>query len=235
MKIVAISDTHCGHEELELPEGDVLVHAGDFSHRRNKESVRGFLDWFEAQPHPRKILIAGNHDGLFETDPEWCAQYMEHMNSSFTYLQDSGCEIDGVKFWGSPWQPEFNNWHFNLPRGMALANKWARIPDDTDVLITHGPPLGIMDECAEWHPTFGLSRRSLIHVGCKEMATALERVNPKIHIFGHIHEGAGVLEQDGCTYINAASMDGSYDLVHPPRIVEIWKTTTTSIPNPNPN
>jgi len=221
MKIVAISDTHTDHWRLELPPGDVLVHAGDFSHRRDKESVRVFLDWLANQNHAHKILIAGNHDGLFETNPDWCKQQIQSMPNNFTYLQDSGCEIDGVKFWGSPWQPEFNSWHFNLPRGHRLEQKWALIPDDTDVLITHGPPHGIMDECPDWHPTFRRSRQKLVHVGCKEMAKALERVQPKVHIFGHIHEGSGVLEQDGRTYINASSMNGDYDLVHPPRVIEL--------------
>ena len=218
MRIVAISDTHVAHHDLELPDGDVLVHAGDFSHRRDASSVTGFLDWYSGQPHPHKVLIAGNHDGLFETDPDWCKSKMP---DNITYLQDSGCEINGVRFYGSPWQPEFNSWHFNLPRGMALAKKWALIPDDTDVLITHGPPLGTLDECPDWPPRFVASKQALVHVGCKELATAVARVQPKVHIFGHIHEGAGVLEKDGCTYINASSMDGSYDLVHPPRIVNL--------------
>ncbi len=145
---------------------------------------------------------------------------MQHMDSSFTYLQDSGCEIDGVKFWGSPWQPEFNDWHFNLSRGEPLARKWRLIPDDTDVLITHGPPHGILDECPEWISGWGRTRGT-VHVGCEELAKALERVQPKVHIFGHIHEGAGVLEQDGRTYINASSMDANYDITHPPRVFEL--------------
>lgn len=212
MKLVAISDTHCAHEELELPEGDVLIHSGDFSHRRDSVSVRTFLKWFSGQPQKHKILIAGNHDGLFETEPGWCKSKMP---DNITYLQDSACEIGGIKFWGSPWQPEFCDWHFNLPRGQALAEKWVLIPDDTDVLITHGPPHGILDLCPD------MRRQKLVHVGCKAMAKALERVKPKVHIFGHIHEGAGVLEQDGCTYINASSMNRNYDLVHPPRVIEL--------------
>jgi len=216
MRIVAISDTHTCHQHLELPDGDVLVHAGDFSHPRDEASVRLFLRWFAQQPHKHKIFIAGNHDGLFETDPRWCESIMP---DGLTYLLDSGVTIDEVKFWGSPWQPEFCAWHFNLPRGDALAQKWSLIPDDTDVLITHAPPMGTLDECPAWHPTF--STDELEHAGCEELAKAVERVNPRVHIFGHIHEGAGVEKKDGRTYINAAQMDRKYKPVSQPRVVDL--------------
>jgi Icc-related predicted phosphoesterase len=177
-----------------------------------------FLSWFSEQPHKHKLLIAGNHDGLFETEPRWCKGKMP---DNITYLQDSGCEIDGIKFWGSPWQPAFNNWHFNLPRnGHELEEMWALIPDDTDVLITHGPPNGILDECPDWHPRFG-SNGKQVHAGCEKLAEALPRINPKAHIFGHIHEGAGVLDKDGCMHINASHLDRRYNPIHPPRVLDL--------------
>jgi hypothetical protein len=126
------------------------------------------------------------------------------------YLQDSGVDIDGIKFWGSPWQPEFYNWAFNLPRGPELARVWAQIPNDTDVLITHGPPYGVLDEI--YHGK---------RVGCQDLSDALERVKPKVHVFGHIHEGYGVLEQNGTTYVNASLCNQYYQLVHSPIVIDV--------------
>jgi len=106
------------------------------------------------------------------------------LKNATCYLENSGVEIDGVKFWGSPWQPEFFNWAFNLPRGRRLAEIWALIPDDTEVLITHTPPYGILDRVDSGE-----------HVGCEDLRRALQRVKPKVHVFGHIHEDRGVVEQ----------------------------------------
>lgn len=217
MKIVAISDTHTDHWRHKLPHGDVLVHAGDFSDRRDRDGVLAFLRWFSEQPHEHKLFIAGNHDGLFETQPQWARSVIP---DNVDYLQDSGVCIDGVKFWGSPWQPFFNNWHFNLPRGSALAKKWALIPHDIDVLITHGPPHGMLDMAKEFPRPIG-RKPEMVHTGCEELAKAVGIVKPKVHIFGHIHEGAGVYETPSRTYINASSMNGNYAFVHPPRVIEI--------------
>lgn len=209
MKLVVISDTHSLHSRIRggVPQGDVLIHAGDFCGSNSKVSVRAFLEWFSLQPHKHKVFIAGNHDGAFERDPEWCRQTIDAIAPSLTYLQDSGIEIEGVKFWGSPWQPEFCDWHFNLPRGPKLAEKWALVPNDTDVLITHGPPKGILDGCPPWPPTLF---QETFHAGCEELAKALPRIKPRVHVFGHIHEGYGVHEQNGITFINGSSVDGNY-------------------------
>ncbi|MCL7421771.1 MAG: hypothetical protein M8364_12785 [Methylobacter sp.] len=126
------------------------------------------------------------------------------------YLEDSGIEIDGVKFWGSPWQPFFCNWAFNLPRGPKLAAVWAKIPEDIDVLITHTPPYGILDKIDDGES-----------VGCEDLSEALKRVKPKIHVFGHIHESYGVLEQDGTIYVNASLNNGYYHLVNAPIVVDL--------------
>ena len=218
MRLVVISDTHSMHASISggVPKGDVLIHGGDFCGQNSKVSVGSFLEWFAAQPHKYKIFIAGNHDGAFERDPEWCQKAIQEIGPDLIYLQDSGTEIDGVKFWGSPWQPEFCDWHFNLPRGEALAKKWALIPDDIDVLITHGPPHGILDVCPAY-PSDGTN----VHVGCKEMAKAIPRVKPKVHIFGHIHEGYGTHEQNGITFINGSNVDGRYRPVNPAVVLDI--------------
>jgi hypothetical protein len=134
------------------------------------------------------------------------------------YLEDSGIEIAGVKFWGSPWQPEFYDWAFNLPRGQALADKWALIPDDIDVLITHGPPLGILDQVITGD-----------HVGCADLLEAVQLIKPKVHIFGHIHEGYGRIEQNGTVFINASVCTARYRPINPPIVVEVGRSLTALI------
>lgn len=131
MQIVAISDTHGKHRDLQpLPEGDVLVHARDVSRGGTKEQVTDFLKWFAEQNHPHKIFIAGNHDFFFEqTDPD---EVNNIIPDGVIYLNDSGLEINGTKFWGSPITPWFNNWAFNRDRGEEIKKHWDLIPDDTE-------------------------------------------------------------------------------------------------------
>ncbi len=198
MKIIAISDTHGRHDQIDVPGGDVLVHAGDFCAYGTLDEVTAFNDYLGTLPHKHKIIVAGNHDWPFERDPE---QAQKILNNAI-YLQDSGIVIDGVRFYGSPWQPEFFNWAFNLPRGSALAEKWAGIPDDTDVLITHGPPAGVLDRTSA-----GIS------AGCVDLAGAVsQRIKPKLHIFGHIHEGYGLIDKQGTAYVNACCCDERYQI-----------------------
>jgi len=176
MRIVAVADTHSQHHRLPpIPEGDVLIHAGDLTGRGTVREIAEALQFFRALPHPHKILIAGNHDFAFQRDPNSIQSLLE----GFTYLQDSSTTIDGIRFWGSPWQPYFGGWAFNLLRGPTIAEKWALIPEDTDVLITHGPPFGFGDDV-------GYER-----VGCKDLKNRLRIVNPKHHLYGHIHEDRG--------------------------------------------
>src|SRR5262245_57714244 len=140
-RIVCISDTHTRHEELEMPPGDILVHAGDLTDLGDETDVVDFDRWLGTLPYPHKIVIAGNHDFLFERDPVRARRLI----TNAVYLQDSEVEVEGLRFWGSPWQPWFYDWAFNLARGEPLAAKWRLIPEQTDVLITHGPPAGICD------------------------------------------------------------------------------------------
>ena len=211
MRIVCISDTHMTHRSLTLPEGDVLIHAGDATGRGTVEEVSSFLRWFNAQPHARKILIAGNHDWLFQRHPGIADQLLAE-NPDVTYLQDSGVEIDGVKFWGSPWQPWFMDWAFNLPRkGAQLGRTWERIPMDTDVLITHGPPYGALD----------LVEGREEHLGCEELQIRLAAVRPRLHVFGHIHSGFGIARLGDTTYVNACTCTEAYKALHPPVVVDL--------------
>lgn len=197
MRLVLTSDTHGCHRGLTLPEGDVFIHAGDFSKRGRLREIEDFADWLDRLDFAHKIVVAGNHDLLFEEEPALAESYL----SSVCYLKDKATVIDGVHFYGSPWQPRFFDWAFNLDRGPELAAKWALIPTKTDVLITHGPPAGILDKT-----TYGAL------AGCVDLFDAVLRVRPRLHVFGHIHEAAGRMEQEGITFINASAMNAVHQL-----------------------
>lgn len=213
MKIVCISDTHNHNESIVVPDGDVLVHAGDMTMGGRDGEVQSALHWIASLPHARKVIIAGNHDWLFQRQR---ARARELMPDSIDYLEDHSVVIDGVKFYGSPWQPAFGGWAFNLERdGHELGEKWAAIPNDTDVLITHGPPAGIGDLCP------AMNGRGLVHVGDGLLAAELVRVRPRLHVFGHIHEGHGEHVADGTRYVNAAVCTAAYRATNPAIVVEI--------------
>jgi Icc-related predicted phosphoesterase len=211
VRIVCTSDTHLQHDRVVVPDGDVLVHAGDFCGHGTVAEVRAFDDWLSTLPHPYRVVIAGNHDWPFERTPLEARAALRNA----IYLEDSGVEIGGIRFWGSPWQPEFMNWAFNLPRGAALAEKWALIPDDTDVVITHGPPRGYGDRCV----------RDGFRAGCEELLTALERCRARLHVGGHIHEGYGVRQHGAIRVINASACDLRYRPVNPPIVVDLAERT----------
>lgn len=203
MKLVFISDTHGEHEELTLPEGDILFHCGDFmTDGYSVFEAKDFLEWFSnIGTFKHRILIAGNHDRLFEDIPT----ILLHGIDNITYLQDSFVIIEGIKIYGTPYQPAFRNWAFNLPRdGEQLKSKWEQIPMDTDILLTHSPPYGVLDKVEEG-----------VNVGCKMMKKRVEEVKPTIHAFGHVHECPGEEELD-THYINAAVVDRQYNCVNNP-------------------
>lgn len=192
LTIVVLSDTHGHHRTVQVPEGDVLVFAGDLMTCGRKFSeVRDFADWFMKQPHDHKVLVAGNHDLFFEHSLGTClAQFNQHLPDHpclFTYLQDSWVNIRGWNFWGSPYTPWFNNWAFNKYRGPDIKRHWDMIPLDTDVLITHGPPFGVGDYCNPM-PKFGFNGGN---IGCQDLMDRVKDVKPTVHIFGHIHDSYG--------------------------------------------
>ncbi|TVQ91661.1 MAG: metallophosphoesterase [Deltaproteobacteria bacterium] len=205
MRLVCISDTHARHRQLRVPDGDVLLHAGDLSRRGAPEDVRDFDGWLGGLAHPHKIVIAGNHDFCFERNPQ-----ARDWITNATYLQDEAVEIEGVRFYGSPWQARFFDWAFNLDRGAPLREVWRKIPPETDVLLTHGPPLGVLDRTSRGQ-----------RVGCEDLLAAVERVRPKVHVFGHIHESAGRLERGGTIFVNACSCDLHYRASQPPVVVDL--------------
>jgi Icc-related predicted phosphoesterase len=185
---------------MTIPEGDILIHAGDLTNVGDTRDVYDFNDFLGEQPHPYKIVIAGNHDFCFESDSQRCREIL----TNAIYLQDEAMLLHGITFYGSPWQPWFLNWAFNLERGPEIRQKWDRIPVETDVLITHGPPYGYLDYT-----------RNKAYVGCRDLLEVVERIHPRLHVFGHIHEGAGTSRNDYTTFINASSCTADYHLLNP--------------------
>jgi predicted phosphodiesterase len=209
-RLVLASDTHNKHAALDVPAGDIFIHAGDFTMDGNLRDVAAFGEWVRSLPHAHKIVIAGNHDLTFERDPK---RARRALGDGLTYLQDSGASVAGLAVWGSPWQPWFYDWAFNLRRGPELEAKWALIPEGTDVLITHGPPMNVLD----YVPRGAKGA----HVGCEMLSERVRELAPAVHVFGHIHEGSGVERLDGTTYVNASICDAAYRAVNPVRVVDL--------------
>lgn len=205
MKLVLISDTHGMHNRIEdMPNGDILIHAGDFSVKGTIPEIASFNHWLSKQDYSEKIVIAGNHDIMFQTNPLIARSIL----TECTYLEDSSVVIDGIKFYGSPWTPMFRNWAFNLERGEEIDQKWKMIPDDTNVLITHGPPMGILDQNLEGE-----------YCGCERLFERVQQLTKlKYHIVGHIHEGYGMYND---MFINASICTRFYKPTNKPIVVEI--------------
>jgi predicted phosphohydrolase len=206
MRIVCLSDTHNLHGKIDVPAGDILLHAGDFSMMGRPNEIAAFDAWLATLPHKHKVIIAGNHDWGFQLKPREARAMIRHA----TYLEDSEATVEGLRIWGSPWQPDFGDWAFNLPRGSQLAAKWALIPTRVDILITHGPPFGIGDEVFDGESA-----------GCRDLLKDLQRVRPRLHLFGHIHEGYGEHRAEGTIYVNASICDVKYAPVNAPVIVDL--------------
>jgi Icc-related predicted phosphoesterase len=213
MKVVCIADTHCYHNKIDVPDGDLLIVAGDFSvgiQPGNIFEAENFNRWLCRLPHGYKILVAGNHDWL-AYDLKDIPENIQRIYSAAIYLQDSMVKIEGIKIYGSPWQPYFNNWAFNLPRdGPELAEKWKLIPEGIDILVTHTPPYNILDMNQEKE-----------HCGCKLLSMNIGRVKPRYHIFGHLHDGYGMCKEGETTFINASVLDDEYRIKHKALVFEI--------------
>ncbi|PXX92422.1 metallophosphoesterase [Marinobacter vulgaris] len=209
MRLVCISDTHSMHRQVKVPDGDILIHAGDCLGVGTLEELEDLDNWFSEQPHRHKILIAGNHDWCLQDEPAEA----EALIRNAIYLRDTGTEIEGLKFWGSPWTPVFYDWAFNLARGPTIAERWQQIPADTDVLVTHGPPAGILDQV--------ITASDSQSVGCDDLARRLEQLALKMHVFGHIHESYGQQTVNNCVFINASTCTSSYNPLHPPVVVDL--------------
>lgn len=211
LKIVCIADTHHRHKEVHIPKCDVLIHAGDITGRGTLKDVKDFAKWIRKQPATHKIIIAGNHDWPFYHQPK---KSIEVLGDSCIYLEDSEYIIDGIKFYGMPWSPRFGNWAFYFERGSKeIYDKCRQIPLDTNILITHGPPHGILDLTS-----------GDIFAGCQTIRNRIHNLeNLKTHVFGHIHEGQGQKELNGIQFINASICTLNYNPTNKPILIEVSK------------
>ena len=230
VRIVFISDTHSKHCGLgELPWGDVLIHAGDFTDKRppRVEEYKDFVDWFSAQPHRHKILISGNRDSLMDTETImkhnikssfWMKQIQAYVKDEqrIKYLEDELYQIPmsdkkTLGIYGTPWTALYGKpgKGFQIAR-TELAAKWTKIPSGVDILVTHMPPHGVLDQ-----------NSGKVRAGCPDLAaTVMTRIRPRIHVFGHIHESSGVSKIGGTLFINAASKIPKSKLLNKPIIVD---------------
>jgi len=232
IRFVCLSDTHTHHNKIKIPPGDVVLHAGDFSYTGTLSEVKEFSKWFSSLPHPHKVVIAGNHDLTFDKpfyvkayskwhyknyqDPDVAKAIL--IKTGVTYLEDQEVTIDGVRIYGSPWQPEFCDWAFNEERGPRIMEKWAKIPDDgkkLHILITHGP--------AKYG---GRVFPSTQNVGCRDLTTVVDKIKPLVHLFGHIHEDYGVFKDEHTVYINGSNCTLQYKPVNEPIVFDIRRTST---------
>ena len=196
-----MSDSHGAHNLIPVPDGNIFIHAGDFTGMGREQEVKSFADFLRRLPHKHKIVIAGNHDVSFERNRDEARKWL---GDSCIYLENEGVEIDGIHIWGSPIHPHFDDtgtWAFGV-RWPKIMDTWQRIPENTDILITHGPPRDILDEMGPG------SHRP----GCEELRKVVDRIKPKIHVFGHIHESGGVRELNGTIFINAAVLNEQYQI-----------------------
>ena len=210
MKIWLISDTHGKHEELTIPDNiDMVVSAGDGGTYKNpfhcKPDMEMFLTWFNNLPIEHKVYIPGNHDTAMEA-----GLIEEETYQNIHILKHEFIEIEGIRIFGSPYTPAFYNWAYNST-DLELYNLWKDIPNDLDILVTHGPPHYILDRCDDGY-----------RAGCKHLMNRVLVVKPKYHVFGHIHEDGGKVEEiDGTTFINASILNLRYNHSNDGRIIEL--------------
>ncbi len=217
MKIWAISDSHCKHGWLDIPDPediDIVIHAGDAGGHRdlshNDGEIRNFLQWFEKLPYKYKVYIPGNHDTSIEAGFHNFKDY-----PSVNILIHDSIEIEGIKIFGSPYTPSFGHgWSYNVPRH-KLETYWKEISLGTDIVVTHGPPKGILDQTMSG----GVGEK----VGCKSLLNHIGRVNPKYHIFGHLHDesenyNCGIFKPNQpkhkTEFVNACIMNLKYQVVN---------------------
>lgn len=216
LKVLHISDTHGCHKgfgNIIDPSYDMIIHSGDCSNHRspyeNEPEVRNFLDWFSVLPVEHKIFVPGNHDTSIEKGLV-TRRTIENMN--IIYLENEDVTIKGIKIWGSPITPTFGSgWAWNRDRS-KIHRAWDNIPDDTDIIVTHGPPKGILDLS---HDRNG----NLENCGCSNLRKRVDTIKPRYVMFGHIHNGkdypnnAGIMQLQGSNTIfsnGACCTDGKW-------------------------
>lgn len=207
VRLVLLSDTHLLHRSIDVPSADILIHAGDFT--MFSESLHATIDfnaWLGELPHCHKIVVPGNHEFFLEADSVKRSQL-----SNATLLINEGIEIEGLRIWGSP----LYGGAFGLSSTADRRGLYAQIPKDTDLLITHGPPYGILDSTPP---------DSSVHSGCQELLDAVMRIEPKLHVFGHVHAAHGIFETSQTVFVNAAMLGIDGDLEQSPIVLQMSAT-----------
>lgn len=211
MIVDCVSDLH-GYKPT-LEGGDLLVVAGDLTGRDTKPQYEEFFCWIAEQKYKKKVVVCGNHDRQAQQNKVRMADYPQH----FDYLCDSGTEFEGLKIWGAPWTLNFRGQNpecmaFGQYNDLEMQEHWDLIPEDTNILITHSPPLGTLDTCS-----YPVER-----VGCRHLAKKVSSLPAlKLHVFGHIHEGHGKVIHGDKTFVNAAQMNLYYRPVNKPVRIEL--------------
>jgi Icc-related predicted phosphoesterase len=226
MRITFISDTHSKHKQItnDLIGGDLIIHSGDITSVGKEHEIYNFCKWFsKLDNYKHKVFIPGNHDLLFENLPNVANDILKKF-TNITMLKDSFTIIDDVKIYGSPWQPEFNDWAFNLPKnGDKLEKAWSYIPTDTDILITHGPSFGTLDRIAGEY----------LNLGCEKLTERLQIIQTKLHCCGHIHSARGYMSRsyDSGNYthhFNACVLNEEYNYYYKPMTID-WDKETNDV------
>jgi Icc-related predicted phosphoesterase len=218
-RIVLASDTHMLHDRVDWPDGDILVHAGDMTSYGTSGELDRFVEWVEQKVACKKVvMVAGNHDRAFTRNNQKARKIVSR-SRKIIYLEDIGCEIkagnEAIRFYGSPWTLnnlyEDSEWAFGYRSEMDLFNKWKMIPGDTDILVTHSPPKSVLDKtCSEEN----VGSPSLLR-------EVMDRIKPKAHVFGHVHEAYGTFKMDGVTFINASLCNVDNALANEPIVIEV--------------
>ena len=204
MRIVCISDTHGQEADLKIPDGDMLIHAGDLTLRGTALQINQSLDYFAKLPHKYKVIIAGNHDfGLESKDPDIV------IPQGITYLENNSVTIDGLKIWGSPVCTPYYDWAFMWDERKREI-LYESIPDDVDIIINHGPAFGVLDYTTKQ-----------TNAGCEFLLKRIKEINPKLFVCGHIHENYGEREIDGTKFVNAAILNRQYQIANLPIVVSL--------------
>lgn len=218
MKVTFISDTHVRHLDVKLPGGDILVFSGDCmgsGYRPNE--LKDFIKWFGDQPYTYKVFVGGNHDRFYENDPVTSGKWFEAASShGVTVLCNQGVELGGLKIYGTPYQPYFCDWAFNVPDSDKLYWIYKNIPENLDILVTHCPPYDILDKSHLPRPGWG--RTGEEPLGSQELSKVISELGgaaPRYHCFGHIHgDGGKTVTVGNTTYINASVCDEGYSPVN---------------------
>ncbi len=219
-RIIGISDTHNQHSKLTIPECDLLISAGDWSYQGKFTEVEDFAKWLNIQPAHNIVICPGNHELYFEKMyPESLNWILDHCPRAKVLIHNA-IEIDGIKIFGSGWSPYFCDWAYNGARNQSekdlyhkplMKDLWAQIPDDTELLITHSPPYGILD----YAPQCG-------NVGCKDLFIRTQELkNLKAHLYGHIHYSYSIKEFNGVKYYNLSNCTESYNCINPPTVIDL--------------